>query len=423
MTPPAAREVSQVSRWRLKHHVAQLLRAHPGEDERTPAVCKCGAARHDAESVTLTRAGGRPGVLGVFFCDSPWLCPSCAPRRAAERAERVGRVFDATETMGGAVAFVTLTVQHRHGQGLADLKALVSGACRRARQGAPWARAAEKWGVHGVIVGPEVTWSPFHGWHFHLHLAVPMRATGEDAAEAGEWLAERYRSYIAQAGGRADRRAQDVQVVWRREDLESYIAKGSAHWEVASAGATKVGSGGGLTPWDLAARASRGDKRAAALFLEYARTMPGTRSCVISRALAGKLGLEVEEDEDRPGEEPEAEAETLGDVEAGRWHRLLRHGHVPIVFAVIASGAGWPEIEARIDGLIGKVLSLGPRAPEPPPPKHWTPTAADIRSARRSFVGSTARQAGEILADLHRTAADKGLPLKVDSRAIIAAVV
>lgn len=401
-----------VSRWRLKHSISSLLRASPDEDGRTPGVCKCGAARHDAESVTLTRDGRRPGVRGVFFCDSPWLCPSCAPRRAAQRAERVRTVFDATERRGGSVVFVTLTVQHRHGQSLSALKGLVSTACRKARQGAPWARASERWGVLGVLVGPEVTWSPRWGWHYHLHLGVPMEATGDDAAAAGEWLVERYRSYIENAGGRADRAAQDVQVCWRREDLESYLSKGSAHWEVASAGATKVGSGGGLTPWDLAARAEKGDRRAAALFLEYARTMPGTRSCVVSAALARHLGIEADADDDAPGEEQEDGAEALGEVEAGRWHRLLRRGHVPAVFGVIAAGADWIAISAVMD-------RLDPLRPLPTKPTVWEPSDYDLAVARSIGSGSSSRSASHTMVALKAMSERRGLPLKVDVRRVL----
>ena len=416
MTPPPKKGGRTASRWSLKHQISSIIRAAAEPEGSTPSVCKCGTARHDAESVSLTRSGDRPGVAGVFFCDSPWLCPSCAPRRAARRAERVGQVFDAIEAKGGSVVFLTLTVSHKRGEALAGLKSLVSGACRKARQGKPWAKAAAEHGIQGVIVGPEVTWSPWHGWHYHLHLAVPMMSNDEKALEAGEWLIGRYLSYIHAAGGKAVRHAQDVQVVWSREDLQTYISKGSAHWEVASAGATKEGSGGGKTPWDLAALAAGGDAASRAAFLEYVAVMPGTRSCVISPALARKLGLEADADDDEPGSDEVDETEALGDVDRSVWHKLLRQGHVPLVFQTIADGAEWPAIQSVIDRLvppmIDPIFERYRNRPKPPPPDCWHPTDHEILSLVSIGGGrSTGSVVGATWAALEATAASKKLPL------------
>ncbi|WP_349963507.1 protein rep [Rhizobium sp. ZPR3] len=385
--PKAEARGGVVARWKLKHTVSEILRDVTQPGKSTPGVCKCGTAGYQAEAVHLVRRGARPGVKGVYFCDSPWLCPSCAPRRAAERAERVQRVFDATERKGGAVVFLTLTVQHVKGQALADLKKLVMSACTKARQGKPWQLAKERYGIAGVMVGPEVTWSPAHGWHFHLHVAVPMLLQGDwssvvaRAEEGGRWIVGRYRDYIKAAGGHADDAGQDVQVMWRQEDLADYLAKGSGAWEVASAGATKQGKKG-LTPWDLAARASA--TRYRALFAEYAAAMPGTRSCVITKTLADALGIEPEGDEDAPGvdEAEEDDVEIVGSVEPPRWHRLLRGGHVPAVFQAVEDRRPWEDIDRMMTALL-----------DPPPPSHapsaWE-VAEQVKGTRHMF-----REAGE----------------------------
>lgn len=414
LTPAASEEVKEqvsITRWRLKHKVANLLRDVP-EGTSVPGVCKCGTAGHEVVQIDLTLRGGRPGVAGVYYCDSPWLCPTCAPRRAAQRAEKVGEVFDATEVCGGSVVFVTLTVRHGKSDALDDLKALVSDACRKARQGKGWKLAVERYGIAGVLVGPEATWSARHGWHFHLHLAVPMLGSVDRAEQGGEWLIERYRSYIERAGGRADRQAQDVQVCWRREDLAAYLAKGSAAWEVASAGATKEGKKG-LTPWDLAARAGQGDERAAGLFREYASVMPGTRSCVVSPALAAKLGLKPSDDEDAPGVEViEDEVEIVGSMEPPRWHRVLRHGFAADVLKAVADRKPWPEI----DVLIGMLLHEERRKEQPtsrPPISVHAPAAWEIArqaAARAHVFRGRQGQALQVVLDEHRTmAVSKGL--------------
>lgn len=356
LTPPPVREEVQITRWRLKHHVANLLRT-PGE-EKCPGVCVCGAAGHDKAAVSLVRREGRPGLTGVLFCDSPWLCPTCAPRRAAERAERVQGLFDAVERKKGTIVFVTLTVRHTKGQSLADLKKLVSEAGLNARRGAPWERKKKAHQILGVVASPEVTYGRY-GWHFHIHLGLVMLESDHDVAEeVGNWFVDRYRDYIGRAGGRADRQAQDVQAVWRREDVATYLAKGSAAWEIASAGATKAGRKG-WTPWDLAALAAKGDARAASRFREYAAVMPGTRSCVISKSLAEKAGVAAHDDADRSGvEEAQPQEELVGVVATPRWHLLLRRGHVADILKLVGDGATWPTIE----GTIGRLL----RDAEPP---------------------------------------------------------
>lgn len=356
------KEAVQISRWRLKHTVADILRAV--DSETTPGVCKCGTAGHNSDAVYLTRNGGKAGVKGVFYCDSPWLCPTCAPRRAAERADKVLQVFKATEAKRGRVIFVTLTVKHDQKDNLSALKKMVMDACRKARQGKPWALAVERYDIAGVMVGPEVTYSPKHGWHFHLHVALVVLSDNDQLAEeAGEWLMNRYRTYIHQTGGETSRQAQDVTVVWREEDLASYMSKGSAAWEVSSAGATKKGKKG-LTPWDLAANASKGNAKAARLFQEYAATMPGTRSCVITKGLADKLGIQPADDADEPGidEMPEdQETEIVGELEPYRWHRVLRNGYAADILKVVGAGWEWP----KIDDLIANLLKE--KAPEKDP--------------------------------------------------------
>lgn len=356
MTPPPVKEAVQVTRWRLKHCIANLLRKPEGKN---PGVCVCGSAGHKVDAVGLVLRDGRPGLSGVFHCDSPWLCTTCAPRRAAERAERVAKLFDAVEKKGGTIVFVTLTVKHKKGQGLADLKKLVSEASLDARRGAPWNKRKERHKVLGVVASPEVTYGQY-GWHYHIHLGlVTLESDREAAEEFGGWFVNRYIGYIKSAGGRASRKAQDVQAIWRREDVAAYLAKGSAAWEIAAAGATKAGRAG-WTPWDLAARAAKGDARAAALFREYAAVMPGTRACVISKSLAEKAGVQAHDDVDKPSvEKPEPQEILVGVVPTPRWHRLLRRGHVADILKLLGAGETWSTIDATIGTLLRDV--------EPPP--------------------------------------------------------
>lgn len=434
-------ESVQITRWRLKHCVANVLRNATPEGGKTPGVCKCGTAGRgengeEVLAVEFWRNGNRPGVSGVYYCDSPWLCPSCAPRRAAERVGRVHRVFDAVEKRKGQVVFLTLTVRHKRRDSLAELKKLVTEACRKARQGKPWRLAVERHNILGVLVGPEVTWSQKSGWHFHLHLAVPMveqadadKTAEERAEEAGEWLIDRYLRYIRDEGGSADRRyyeqkkgepkalrkAQDVQVVWRKQDLAAYLAKGSGAWEVAAAGSTKSRTKdriGGMTPWDMAVVASQGDAKAAERFLEYATVMPGTKSCVITKSLAEKLGLNAEDDREEPGvEEVEKDVEHVGFLETPRWHKVLRRGFAADILKAVGDLKPWAEI----DGLVRRLLDEPAASPHTPPvkvhaPEPWELARQTSARALIEFRGNQGRALQAVLEEHRSIATAKGLP-------------
>lgn len=348
-------------RWRLKAQIVDLLR--PDDGARGPAVCGCGRPGHEVEVVTLhRRESGAAGVGGVFRCDSPWLCPSCAPGRAARRKERLEQVIAATEARGGDCAFVTLTVQHNRSMSLASLKAAVSAASRAARQGRAWVQIQCEGGLIGVVQGVELLWNRRTGWHYHLHLLIPSRLIGDPVIAACEALVERYIAALKKGGFYAKRVGQDVKIVWNQEASE-YASKGSAAWEVAG-GLKEARAAISLTPWQLAQLAAAGDVEAKALFLEYADQMPGTRSCVVSAALADALELAPADDDDAPGDDQDLSesGELLGSVGAAIWGRVVSRRKAYEVFEAIERGDPWSALEPLVN-------LLGAPPPTPPPPE------------------------------------------------------
>lgn len=374
---PAFRPSSAVSRWSLLSKVQRLCRPADPE-ERGPAVCGCGRPGYEVDAVTVhLRAGEetgeiRAGVSGVYRCGSPWLCPVCATGKAKERAERVRAVAEATYERGGQVALVVLTASHSADVALSDFKAHVQGASRRARQGVMWKRLAARHDVLGVVVGQEVTLSRANGWHYHQHLVVVVDGPTDEEAEAagsdrdvleelvrarakaaGEAVAERYKAMIRAAGGKvSDEHGAKVRVADDEADAADYSAKGSMAWEVAG-GTTKdeTKAEGSLTPWDLANAAYGGDGWARRRWAEYVDVMPGTRSCVVSPALAAKLGIAPADDAEE-GEQVLHEAdEIVGRVPSPKWRKWMRHGLASTFLARVEYGgeAGFADSVARTD--------------------------------------------------------------------------
>ncbi|WP_309769951.1 hypothetical protein [Agrobacterium larrymoorei] len=215
---------------------------------------------------------------------------------------------------------------------LAEIKELVQGSSSAARKGRAWVKAVEDYGILGVIVGQEVTFSVENGWHYHQHLSVlvdgPDASAYSRAKQAGEWIAKAYIEQVRAKGGTvSDRYGWHVRVACDAADASDYTAKGSMAWEVAGGHKDETKSEKSLTPWDIAIAASAGNKQMFAKWKEYEAIMPGTRSCVVSAALAKKLGLEAEPDDSEDGEQLFHEQDdVVGLVEAPVWSRWMRHG-------------------------------------------------------------------------------------------------
>ena len=409
MTPPrlGGEEVGRLSpvtkrrrAWALRDVAAMLLRPEDPE-KRGPSVCACGRTGHDASTVGVHLSEtGTAWTSSTLRCNSGWLCTVCGPRRARERQERVAEVYD-TVTLGlkGQAPMVTLTVRHRLGMPLADLRKVEQDAWRSVRQGAPWARLKRKHGILGTITAPEVTWSRANGWHFHMHIAVPCLTDPDGAQEVGAWIVDRYIRYVRAAGYDALWEGQDVTLPKSPEQAARYLAKGVAtnkdiSWELAGA-ANKRGRSASLHPFDILEAAS-GDAAMAALWREYAAAMKGARSCVISAALAAKLGLDEAADVEAPAVE-QAEEQPVGELPSYVWNAVMRKRMGSTVLSIVEDGGAgaWPEALAEAY----RVAEFDPPMPAGTSPPMPTP---------RSHSPSPEQVARAVLAEAHPGGGGKG---------------
>jgi len=320
---------------------------------------------HDATSVnihlrTTQRTGEiRAGVSGIYRCGSPWLCPVCAPGKAHTRAERVQKVANATFARGGRAALVVLTASHSRQMTLMDIKTIVQGASSATRKGRAWVKACKDNVILGVIVGQEVTFSVIHGWHYHQHLSVMVDgpADGETQAnvhnralKAGEWIAEAYAEKVRAKGGKvSDRHGWHVRVAIDAKDASDYTAKGSMAWEISGGYKDITKAETSITPWGIAVAASDGNTAMLARWREYVETMPGTRSCVVSPALAKKLEIAASPADDETGEQVLHDAdEIVGRVDAPIWKKWIRHGLAATFLSRVEHG-GQEGFQAAVD--------------------------------------------------------------------------
>jgi hypothetical protein len=399
------RKATTAEQWALTHHIAEWLRPtvddlETGKRQRGPAVCGCGLAANTSPEVTLHlrhRASGRlqAGVSGIYRCDSAWLCPKCAPRVAFERQERVRKVVEATVLQGGTFVAVVLTIRHDRHQSLSELKHAVLTASSDARAGRAWTEIRKRMKAIGVLVAPEVTYNSRHGWHFHLHLGVLCLSQDRTEIEAAcRELIARYMALCHAAGYRADWPAQHVCFPDDSISSGEYMGKG-AIWEIAGSGTkTSARRHDSFTPFQLAAAAAAGDAQMKKLFLEYAKVMPGTRSCIVTAAM--REALHLDKDTDHPGPHDLDEKDNIvGTFPSGQWNILTRNNVACRVLGrlELEGSVAWPQIKAwalsettsATKTVLGEIPFNGPTTTLVPPPP--PDPALDIADRSRRFFG------------------------------------
>lgn len=258
-----------------------------------------------------------------------------------------------------------------------------------------------------------MTWSHDHGWHYHVHVGIPCQAGADGARELGEWFLSRYLSYIRAAGFEALRKGQDVTLPVNRDRAADYLAKGvttsrDATWELAGM-ALKRGKGkvdAGMHPFDILEAAS-GDAKMAALWREYASVMPGTRSCIVTRSMADKLGLDDFTDEDQPGVQPQDDDGLAGHLPAYIWSDLMKRRKASTVLSALEDGGleAWPEVLALAYHLAGATPPATAEAPPAVTVREHAPSAEDVARealSRRFFHRGRAGNAIRDALDRHR---------------------
>ena len=137
--PP--REKASVRARRQDRRAAKFqLRAGLKPITPNPTFRRCGTTPCSASGVgvrvTETSPGHRrAGFSGLATCGSVWLCPVCAAKIAAGRADELSTVLGNAKKLGYQVAMVTLTVRHKATDPLEDVWGAVSRGWNRVTSG------------------------------------------------------------------------------------------------------------------------------------------------------------------------------------------------------------------------------------------------------------------------------------------------
>lgn len=343
-----------------------------GEQPRTVWCHRAIATEYaDEATITVYRAadGSDASVHGLVTCGSVWNCPVCASKVAEERRRelQLAMVKAAAEQLHPYL--LTLTASHAVTDALSDLLEKQRLALKYFKSAKRYRKVAEETGRAGGVKAAECTYSDRNGWHPHSHeiiFAAPDADSGRTKRQLKRaWLEACIRAGLVpgvrseRAKGRGRRRLTIVgepgdrlaaiRAHWRHGlDLTGgayaaeYITKygHDEAWGMSSEvtrGVAKAGARGRgwdetvhVTPFQLLAWASRGDRKAGALFREYAEAMAGKRQLVWSARLKDRLGITDATDEELAcGADPMPDRQEVGQLVPEEWAVVLSRDAVP----------------------------------------------------------------------------------------------
>lgn len=284
---------------------------------------------------------------GLFVCNRGWTCPACAQRISNERREELTAAFLAAKKLGFGVCLVTYTVQHNSRQSLGGLWDALQAALGAFKSGRGWQDIKAEYDVLGTIRALETLYGE-NGWHPHVHELIFTKKALNPAGVAGlkSWLSDRWLVKLKVAGLDASiERGIDVRTA--DSDIADYIAKwghepkeqawGADH-EMAKL-ASKKSHSKGVTPFGLLEAYGEGDKRAAALFQEYAIAMQGRLRLRWSTGLRELLTLPPELADEQLELPETSETYTAVEFTALEWKKVCAYEVHALVLQLVSVGA------------------------------------------------------------------------------------
>lgn len=287
----ARRRATRLASYAAKRTAANLLKRH--DEKWAKRVSTCGYVAH-APSVELARRDHANGeasasLNGLVSCKSVWACPVCSARISGVRRDEMNDLLVWARGEGHAVVMLTLTARHNSKTALGPFLGALKDAAKRLRQSKGWRKLPHV----GSVTATEVTHGA-NGWHPHFHLLLILDAPSVSALDALDGLRSEWLRCLEREGLDGNKAAYQVQQASAAGD---YVAKFGAAEEIAF-GASKTGRNGSRSPWQLLADATAGDKRACALWAEFAVAFRGRRQLQWSPGLKAKAGIdEVSDDE------------------------------------------------------------------------------------------------------------------------------
>lgn len=360
---PRPRPVVDPSTWQwLRKGTGQLnRRMRRAALGRLRPMSKRGGA-HICQMPTGAEVVVAPGsdhshVSGISRCASAWSCPVCAPVIRERRAREIDDALVQHLENGGSAFLLTLTLQHHAGDSLKSLISELAGNWRKLQRRKVWSQARAEYGLFGSVRSLEMTWSPEHGWHPHIHLLIfgDRSIDDGDLAVLQQDLYEGWSDLLENSTGRyTSPRGVDLRPA-SNAGIGSYFTKlAGAGWSIGrelARGDRKKG----LTPFGILQLALEdGDAEMLELWHEYEGATLGRSSVRWSRGLRDRFELEDSiTDEDLAADDSVEEGTPQVAVDAEVWQRHAMGGNEWIVLEALED---WAKRKYKGEPPYGRVL-------------------------------------------------------------------
>lgn len=352
-----AAKTARLMRWILQDVAAELL---PKERVRW---CLHRAIPGTLREIWRAVKTGKAHYKNFIVCGSGWHCPICANKISMRRREELVKGFTAAAGLGLTPVFVSFTLRHKKGEALAvTLKALLK-AYSRLKSGRAWMEFVERFGLVGDIRALECTCGELHGWHPHFHVVLFVRSADVPAMQA--WLQKHWVGALGASGRSAIREFAVVAKVGN-EEIAGYLNKAGNGWQLEdemTRGVTKNARAKGRTPFALLRDYAGGDKKAGALFREYAAAFKGKVQLRYSAGLRKLLGLGKDLTDEEIAKQAETESELCTAIQDYEWvwvEQFRARGNL----LEVASKHGWEGVRSFLD-VLGARAAVGERGAKP----------------------------------------------------------
>lgn len=352
LNPSRDYRTARAERFILKAAAVRLL----PKGSRTSKCMRWRVPGRDMQ-VVFSPAYQRANFQGHQVCASPWVCPVCAAKISERRRAEVAAAIAAAKSLGLVVYLLTLTFPHGLGDDLGDCMASALKAYSKLFSGKAGSKLRDRIGLEGTIRALEVTHGEANGFHPHFHTLLFLDpAKGFTPAYVHSQIAPRWQA-VAVASGLPLPSLQHGCHVDGGEKAAAYVAKGST-WGLESEvtkGQSKIAKGAkGRTPFALLRDYAQGDKRAGALFAEYAKVFQGKRQLVWSDGLKRRLAVYDMSDDELANMVDDTPTKLLATLSDDQW-RVIYRKRLEVVVLDLAEVAP-DRLHSFLDSLCDGVL-------------------------------------------------------------------
>lgn len=315
---------------RAERYYLQSLARELLPTERVAQCLRTIAPGSDAVEIHRNAEEQTAHYRNLLTCGRVWFCPVCSSKITEARAQELQFFCTHWNEQGGAMALITLTLQHDKNDSLQKTLDILKKAKQKFKTGAPWLRIKENSLYAGSVGTTEVTHGR-NGWHPHIHelwffeYHLPLTH-----AQLENKLKQRWQTIVERLGGKTSH-THGLDFKTADTAIYNYIAKyghqpTTNSWSIdreVTKAVSKRARSGSRTPWQLLDDYGQGDQEAGNLFQEYAATIKGRNQLNWSRDLKAQFNDLDNQSDDELAAANDPDSALFAELTPKQWYSIL----------------------------------------------------------------------------------------------------